>query len=341
MNGTLTINPATPTVNVTCPAATYDGSAHVCTAVATGIGGVTVSGTFTFAYGGSATAPAAAGTYAVSASFTSGDPSYSNAAGAGTLTVNPAVLTVTANNQSMIFGGPVPAFTYTPSGFVGADTATVLTGSPQLSTTAISASPTGSYPIIVTAGTLEAANYTFSFVNGTLTIAPATPIVIVTCLAVTYDGAAHGCTAAATGVGGVLVSGAFTSTYNGHSAEPINAGTYAFSTAFVSSDPNYVNATGTGVLVITKATPVVTVSCPSVDFDFRRHACTATVAGVPGMEVFGLLIVTFDGRLIPPFEVGTYAVVAKFFSLDPNYTNATGTGTLTIARIDHDHDDGD
>jgi Glycosyl hydrolases family 28/MBG domain (YGX type)/Bacterial Ig-like domain (group 3)/MBG domain len=332
VNGTLTINPATPSVSVTCPTVTYDGSAHVCTAVATGIGGVTVSGTFTFTYGGSATAPAAAGTYSVSASFTSGDPSYSNAAGTGALTVNRAVLTVTANNQSMIFGGAIPAFTYTPSGFVGGDTAAVLTGSPQLSTTATSASPVGSYPIISAAGTLAAANYTFSFMNGTLAITPATPVVIVACPVVTYDGNAHGCSTAATGVGGVLVSGTFTSTYNGQSAEPINAGTYAFSTAFVSSDPNYVNAAGAGVLVISKATPVVTVSCPSVDFDFRRHACTATVAGVPGTQIFGLLIVTYDGRLIPPFEVGTYAVEARFFSIDPNYTNATGTGTLTITR---------
>jgi hypothetical protein len=339
VNGTLTINPATPTVSVTCPTATYDGSAHVCTAVATGIGGVTVTGTFAFTYGGSATAPAAAGTYAVSASFTSSDPSYTNAAGTGTLTVNPAVLRLTANNQSMIFGGPVPVFTYTPSGFVGGDTATVLTGSPQLSTTATTASPVGSYPIIITAGTLAAANYTFSFVNGTLTITPATPVVVVSCPSGTvFNGAAQPCTATAVGVGGVAVNGTFTITYNGNPAAPANAGTYSVSAAFVSSDPNYNNAAGSSVLVIAKATPLVTVDCPSARFDHHRQACTVTATGVSGAPVIGILLITYNGDFIPPFAPGTYNVVAGFFSLERNYTNATATGTLIITRGDDDRD---
>jgi hypothetical protein len=42
-----------------------------------------------------------------------------------------------------------------------------------LATTATTSSPVGTYPITASAGTLTAANYAFSFVNGTLTVQPA------------------------------------------------------------------------------------------------------------------------------------------------------------------------
>jgi hypothetical protein len=53
---------------------------------------------------------------------------------------------------------------------VNGDTAAVLSGYPLLTTTATTASAPGSYPITGAVGTLAAANYTFSFVSGTLTV---------------------------------------------------------------------------------------------------------------------------------------------------------------------------
>jgi YVTN family beta-propeller protein len=90
-----------------------------------------------------------------------------------TFTVNPAVLTVTANNMAMSFVAQVaPTFTASYSGFVKGDTSTVLTGAPAFSTVTLPLSA-GSYPIGVSQGTLSAANYTFTFVPGTLAITPA------------------------------------------------------------------------------------------------------------------------------------------------------------------------
>src|SRR5262249_33201691 len=160
------------------------------------------------------------------------------------------------------------------------ETASVLSGSPQLSTTATSSSPAGTYIITASAGTLTAENYAFTFVNGTLIINAATPTVTVMCPAVTFDASAHACVAAATGIGGAAVSGTFILTYNGNAAAPAAAGTYSVSASFTSSDPSYTNASGTGTLVIAQATPVVRVSCPLVHFNHHRHGCTATVAGV-------------------------------------------------------------
>jgi hypothetical protein len=92
-----------------------------------------------------------------------------------TITVNPATLTVTANNTSKAVGAPNPAFTASYSGFVNGDTSSVLGGSPALSTSATNSSAAGLYPITAALGSLTAANYTFTFVNGTLSmVAPPT-----------------------------------------------------------------------------------------------------------------------------------------------------------------------
>ena len=90
------------------------------------------------------------------------------------ITVNKARkvrLTVTASNLSMKKGAAVPALTYTMTGFVSGDTqAKATTGKPALSTTATSKSTLGKYPITAAVGGLAAANYSFGFVNGTLTV---------------------------------------------------------------------------------------------------------------------------------------------------------------------------
>jgi MBG domain (YGX type) len=88
-----------------------------------------------------------------------------------TITVNKAAFKVTANPLSMKQGAAVPTLTYSITGFVDGDTqAKATTGQPALSTTATSKSAAGSYPIAIKAGTLIASNYTFTFVNGTLTV---------------------------------------------------------------------------------------------------------------------------------------------------------------------------
>jgi plastocyanin len=87
------------------------------------------------------------------------------------INVQPAPLSVTANNATRLFGDPNPGFTASITGLVNGDTQSVISGSPSLSTAASQASTPGSYPITVSQGTLSAANYGFAnFVNGTLNI---------------------------------------------------------------------------------------------------------------------------------------------------------------------------
>lgn len=97
-----------------------------------------------------------------------------------TLTVNKANLTITADNKSRGYNTANPTFTYTPSGFVNGDTASLLSGSPTITTTATTASAVGNYPITIAQGTLAAANYSFNLVNGTLTVGTASQTITFT-----------------------------------------------------------------------------------------------------------------------------------------------------------------
>jgi hypothetical protein len=74
--------------------------------------------------------------------------------------VAPAVLTLQANNVDIQYG-QVPSLSYSLTGFVNGDKASVVSGAPTLTTTATSTSPHGSYPITLGVGSLTAYNYTF------------------------------------------------------------------------------------------------------------------------------------------------------------------------------------
>jgi hypothetical protein len=82
-------------------------------------------------------------------------------AGSGAVRVTKAPLTVTANTVTMTKGGAVPPLTYTITGFVNSEDASVVTGAPLLNTAATSSSPLGEYPITVNVGPMSAENYYF------------------------------------------------------------------------------------------------------------------------------------------------------------------------------------
>ena len=110
-----------------------------------------------------------AGMHSVRASY-SGDSNYQASSQTITQNVSRAVLTVTADNKTRLFGHANPAFTTTITGFVNNDPPGVVTGAASCSTTAVASSIGGPYPITCTTGTLAAANYSFTFVPGTLTV---------------------------------------------------------------------------------------------------------------------------------------------------------------------------
>ena len=87
---------------------------------------------------------------------------------------------------------PNPTFAATISGFVNGNGQSVVTGAPSLNTAATSSSPTGTYPITATIGTLSAANYTFSFVPGILTISQSPATLTISPASLSFSGTAGG-----------------------------------------------------------------------------------------------------------------------------------------------------
>ena len=96
------------------------------------------------------------------------DGFYPAASVTRTLTVNPAALTITADNKTKFEGQVNPTLTVTYTGFVYGESASALLTPPTVSTTATTASGPGTYPITVSGATSN--NYTITFVNGTLTV---------------------------------------------------------------------------------------------------------------------------------------------------------------------------
>lgn len=112
-----------------------------------------------------------AGTVVVTANQ-AGDANYAPATPLShSITVNKAPLTVTAQDVGRVYGAANPSFPYKFSGFVNGDLAVhTVTGKPSLTTTATPTSAVGAYSITAAAGTLASTDYSFVFVEGTLTV---------------------------------------------------------------------------------------------------------------------------------------------------------------------------
>lgn len=121
-------------------------------------------------YAGSSTPPTNAGKYAVVAQAGSVKKT-------GTLVINKAVLTVTADSKRRLVNQANPGLTLSYSGFLGTDSSETIFNDPAakpavkapvLTTTAKDSSPGGLYPI--KAAGANAVNYSFIYVDGTMTV---------------------------------------------------------------------------------------------------------------------------------------------------------------------------
>jgi len=175
--GTLTVNREPVSVTAKPASMTYGGTVPAFDANVSGlVNGDTFTGLGGSCNDAAASATLAAGTYTNAITCSGVNPAnYDVAYYPGTLTVHPADLTVTADNQTATYGYTLPALTYHVTGFVNGQSPTTsgVGGLANCLTTATPTSPSGPYPITCTVGSLTAANYDFpagNFVNGTLTL---------------------------------------------------------------------------------------------------------------------------------------------------------------------------
>ncbi len=164
-------------------------------------------------------------------------------------TVDKAVLTAAALQQTRAYGEANPDLTFTLSGYVNGEGAGVVSGVPSLTTAAVSGSTVGDYAIDVAQGSLSAANYRFAYVPGTLKITKAVASVILYGLSQTYDGTPKSVTATATPEGlSVLL------TYDGSAIAPTAPGSYAVTGTV--SDVNW-QGSASGTLTLAKMSQTV------------------------------------------------------------------------------------
>lgn len=183
-----------------------------------------------------------AGTAAITVSG-GADNNYSLTLVNGTLTIDKAPLTVTADDKTRVYGVANPPLTISYSGFVNSEGSSVIDTEPVASTTADATTGVGTVPITLSGGVDN--NYTFIYTAGVLTITKATASVTLGGLNTTYTGLSQTATAT-TDPAGLAV----TFTYDGLAAIPANAGSYAVVATV--DDTNY-EGTATGTLVIAKA----------------------------------------------------------------------------------------
>ena len=93
---------------------------------------------------------------------------------------------------------------------------------------------------------------------------------------------------------------------------------------------NHAASSGSGSLIVRKATPTFVVPGGTVTYDGQPHAAAAILAGHYGdtLEPYTL---TYNGLSDAPVNAGTYQVVAAYDGA-ANYEAATATGTLTIEK---------
>ena len=146
--GSLTIKPAALSVSGPSASFTYGGTLPALAAPTyAGFvnGDTTASLSKPATCATTATSSSPAGSYPVTCTGAV-DPNYTITYTAGSVTIKPAALTVTAPSPSSTYGGALPALTATYSGFVNGDTAASLSKPATCTTTATSSSPAGSYP---------------------------------------------------------------------------------------------------------------------------------------------------------------------------------------------------
>jgi hypothetical protein len=173
-----------------------------------------------------------------------------------------------------------------------------------------------------------APNYTSASATATLIIGQATPAVNVESATHLFDGNAHAAVGYVTGIPGEA-PGPLSFTYNGSSDVPINAGTYTVIGSFAGST-NYVAATGTGTIVITKATPSVTVTGGAFTYDGAAHPATGSAIGIGGTNL-GALTFTYNGASAAPVNAGTYDVVGTLAE-STNYLGGSATAIITVNK---------
>lgn len=254
----------------------------------------------------------------------------------GILTITKAALQVNATAVSQVYGGSLPALTWTVSGFVNGDTSSVVSGAPTLATTARPGSPVGSYPISISQGSLSAANYSFVLQGANLTVTAAQLMVRASSVTTTYGNAPPAFTYTITGfVNGdtsAVVTGApvLSSTASSKSGVGIYPITIAPGTL---KSANYTFTLINGTATVSKAPLALIANNISAVQGSPLPALTYSASGLVNGDTLasataGAPALSTTANMSAP---GTYPIsIAQGTMSSPNYQLSFRNGVLTV-----------
>ena len=265
----------------------------------------------------------------------------------GSLAVTKAPLVVTADAQTKVYGSANPTpLTATISGFVLGQTLATsgVTGTADVTTLADVNSPVNSYTLTAALGSLASANYSFSFVNGSLAVTKA-PLVVTADAQTKVYGSANPTPLTATISGFVLGQTLATSGVTGTADvttladvnSPVNSYTLTAALGSLAS-ANYSFSFVNGSLAVTKAPLVVTADAQTKVYGSANPTpLTATISGfVLGQTlatsgVTGTADVTTLADVNSP--VNSYTLTAALGSLaSANYSFSFVNGSLAVTK---------
>ncbi len=279
-----------------------------------------------------ATQTSDAGSYAITASpaaatSLSGEP-YRFIYSTGTLTVDPATLTVAADAKSKTYGALDPALSYAVSGFKLSDTAGLLSG--DLGRAA--GENVGTYAI--GQGTLSAGpNYTIAYTGQNLAITPAALTITASDRTKTYGDTLPLGSAAFTAAGlqNAETIGSVTLTSAGADASA-NAGLYTIGASSAGGGTfdsgNYAITYVNGSLSVDKAVLTVAAEAKSKIYGEADPALTYAASGFKLSDSSALL--TGDLTRAAGENVGAYGIDLGGLSAGSNYTIAYTGQDLTV-----------
>jgi hypothetical protein len=245
------------------------------------------------------------------------------------LTAGTALLTVTADDQARLYGDPNPVFTVSYAGFVNGDDASDLDTLPTAACTATQASHAGAYPIAAAGG--ADSNYSFAYVEGTLTVSPA-PL---TCTAEDksrpYGQANPGWTTIYTGLRNAD-SAPDVPPLAACSATPASpVGAYPI-TIEGGSDADYVLTRVPGTLAVGRTPVTVTATDRTRTVGQENPPFTCTAMGLKNHETLASIGVTvaYACAATPASPAGAYPIVPSGSTETTNYSLTYVAGTLTV-----------
>ncbi len=327
VDGSVGVGTVQVTVTASSAASTFGSAAPTITPSYSGfVNGDTAPATAPTC-GTAATSSSPVGTYASSCSGAA-DPNYTFTYVDGSVSVGPAAAVVTASSATVPFNATVPAITASYSGLVNGDTAPAT--APTCSTTATASSPVDTYPSSCS-GAADP-NYTFTYVDGVVTItAGAIPVTVTASSAtITYGDAVPAVTPSYVGFLGGQTSPTTDATCSTTATSSSPAGTYP-TTCSGADDPNHTFDYVEGAITIQPKDATVTASSDSFTYGGTVPTITATYSGLVNGDTAPATAPTCGTVATSSSPVGTYPSSCSG-AADPNYSFSSVDGTVAVGK---------